>query len=198
MMKIIGLTGGIGSGKSTVARFLAELGAVILDADRLGHEALKPGSEVWGRVVSEFGRGIVSASGDIDRAKLGKLVFNNRDALSRLNRIMHPVIDDMIMARLEEYRRQGVNVVVLEAAAMLEAGRAAQADEIWVVTAPEATVLRRLSERTGYSEQESRARIQSQLSSEERMKHADAVIDTDCSLDELKNRVLGLWTRLQI
>jgi dephospho-CoA kinase len=197
-MKIIGLTGGIGSGKSTVSRFLAEMGAVILDADKLGHEALKPGSEAWKLVVNEFGKGIVAASGDIDRAKLGDIVFNNHKALLRLNQIIHPVIDNMINSKLEEYRRQGVDEVVLEAAVILEAGRASQVDELWVTVAPEATAIKRIRERTGLSEQEARARIQAQLSNEERIKHADVVIDTDCSLDELKNRVLGVWMRNKI
>ena len=196
-MKVIGLTGGIGSGKSTVAQFLEELGAVIVDVDKIGHEAIKPGSEAWERVVSEFGKSIVTVSGDIDRAKLGEIVFNNHEALLRLNQIIHPIIDNMLMAKLEECRRKGVKVVVLEAAAMLEAGRASQVDEIWITVAPESAVLQRLSGRSGYSEEESKARIHAQLSNEERIKHADVVIDTDCSLDELKARVTVFWHQLQ-
>lgn len=196
-MKVIGLTGGIGSGKSTVAQFLEELGAVIVDVDKIGHEAIKPGSEAWERVVSEFGKSIVTVSGDIDRAKLGEIVFNNQEALLRLNQIIHPIIDNMLMAKLDECRRKGVKVVVLEAAAMLEAGRASQVDEIWITVAPESAVLQRLSGRSGYSEEESKARIRAQLSNEERIKHADVVIDTDCSLDELKARVVVLWHQLQ-
>ena len=103
-MKIIGLTGGIGSGKSTVAQFLAELGAVVLDVDKVGHEALEPGSEAWEQIVNEFGKGILTAGDKIDRAKLGKIVFNNQEALMRLNRIIHPVMDNMVEAKLEEYR----------------------------------------------------------------------------------------------
>jgi dephospho-CoA kinase len=196
-MRIIGLTGGIGSGKSTVARFLAELGAGVVDLDKIGHEALKPGGAARERVVDEFGKDILTAGGDIDRAKLGKLVFRDRRALRRLNRITHPAIDTAVNTRLEEYRRQGVRVVVLEAAAMLEAGKASQADEIWVTVAPEATVLERLGERGGLSREESQARIRAQLTNEERVKHADAIIDTDCSLDELKARVALRWQQLQ-
>jgi dephospho-CoA kinase len=195
-MKVIGLTGGIGSGKSTVARFLAKLGAVVLDLDKLGHEALAPGSEAWKRVVDDFGKGILTANGDIDRAKLGSLVFNDREALERLNRIVHPVIDSIVNAKIDEHRRQGVRVVVLEAAAMLEAGRASQADEIWVTVAPGPVVISRISRRSGYSEEESKTRIQAQLSSEERIKQADVVIDTNCSLDELRARVVVQWHKL--
>jgi dephospho-CoA kinase len=196
-MKVIGLIGGIGSGKSTVAQFLMELGAAVVDLDKVGHEALKPGGEAWERVVNEFGRDVLDFGGGIDRTKLGKIVFNDHEALLRLNRIIHPVIDNMVNARIEEYRRQGQKVVVLEAAAMLEAGRAWQVDEIWVTVAPEATVLGRLGERPGLTEQESRARIRAQLSNEERIKHADVVIDTDCTLDEIKARVLVEWHKLQ-
>ena len=196
-MKIIGLTGGIGSGKSTVAQFLAELGAVVLDVDKVGHEALEPGSEAWEQIVNEFGKGILTAGDKIDRAKLGKIVFNNHEALLRLNRIIHPVMDNMVEAKLEEYRRKGVKVMVLEAAAMMEVGRASIADEIWVVIAPESAVLKRLSERDGRSEDESKARILAQMPAQQRILHGGVIIDTDCSLDELKARVAVEWHKLQ-
>jgi dephospho-CoA kinase len=195
-MKIIGLTGGIGSGKSTVAGFLKELGAADIDLDKVGHEVLKPGSHAFKKVVKEFGKNILDASGEIDRARLGDLVFKNPEALARLNRIVHPAIDEIINKRIKDYQRQGVRVVVLEAAAMLEAGRAAQADEIWVTAAPEATVLKRLSERSGYSEEDSRARIRSQLTGEERIRRADVVIYNDGTLYELKARVEVEWRKL--
>jgi dephospho-CoA kinase len=197
-MKIIGLTGGIGSGKSTVAGFLAGLGAAVIDLDKVGHEVIQPGSAIFRRLVREFGEDILSAAGDIDRARLGDIVFRDTQALAHLNRIVHPAIDKEIEKRIGEYRRRGVKVVVLEAAAILEAGRAAQADEIWVTAAPEATVLKRLSERSGYSEEDSRARLRSQLSTEERVKHADVIIDTDCSREELEGRVKKEWDKLVI
>ena len=196
-MKIIGLTGGIGSGKSTVSGFLAEMGAIILDADKLGHEALKPGDDIWRQVVTAFGEQITAANGGIDREKLGKIVFGNSEARERLNRIMHPPMYHIAKAQLEEYRQQGTGVIVLEAPLLIEAGWTSLVNEVWVTTAPEATVLERLRKRTGLSEQESLARIHSQLPSEERIKHADAVIDTDCSLDELKAKVKKLWSELK-
>jgi len=195
-MKVIGLTGGIGSGKSTVSRFLAELGAVIIDADKVGHEAFKPGTELWREVVAAFGQQIVTPSGDIDRKKLGEIVFGNPELLSRLNQIMHPRMHRMVEARIEEYRRQGVMVVVLEAALLLEAGWTSLVDEVWVTVATESTVLRRLEQRAGLSEQESLARIRSQLSSEKRAKHADVVINNEGDLDELKAKVKEQWQRL--
>jgi len=197
-MKVIGLTGGIGSGKSTVSQLLAELGAVILDADEIGHEAFKPDTEIWRQVVAAFGRQILTPDGNIDRKKLGDIVFGNPESLSRLNQIMHPRMYDMVKAQLEEYRRQGVGVVVLEAPLLLEAGWTSLVDEVWVTTAPEATVLKRLEERTGLSQAESLARLRSQLPSEERVKQADVIINTDCDLDELKAQVKELWQRLEL
>jgi dephospho-CoA kinase len=194
-MKIIGLTGGIGSGKSTVAGYLRELGATVIDLDKVGHEVLKSRVGTFKKVVEEFGKDILDARGEIDRARLAEIVFKNPKALGRLNRIVHPAIDEIINERIEAYRRQGVKVVVLEAAAMLEAGKTWQTDEIWVTTAPEATVLHRLRERSGYSEEESRARILSQLPDKERIKQADVVIDTDGTLGEVKAKVKKEWVK---
>jgi dephospho-CoA kinase len=197
-MKVIGLTGGISSGKSTVSQFLAELGAVILDADKIGHEAFKPDTKPWQEVVAAFGRQILKPSGEIDRNQLGEMVFDNPKLLSRLNQIMHPRMYDMVKAQLEGLRQQGVEVVVLEAPLLLEANWTSLADEVWVTVAPESTVLRRLMERTGLSEPQSLARIRSQLPPEERVKQAKVVINTDCSLDELKAKVQELWRGLAL
>ena len=197
-MKVIGLTGGIGSGKSTVSQFLAELGAVILNADEIGHEAFKPDTEIWRQVVAAFGRQIVTPDGNIDRKKLGNMVFGNAESLSRLNQIMHPRMYDMVKAQLEEYRQQKTRMVVLEAPLLLEAGWTSLVDEVWVTTAAEATVLKRLKERSGMSQAESLTRIRSQLSSAERVRQADVIINTDCDLDELRSRVKELWQRLEL
>jgi dephospho-CoA kinase len=200
-MKVIGLTGGIGSGKSTVSRFLEELGAVTIDADKVGHEAFKPGTETWREVVAAFGKEILNPDGEIDRQKLGKIVFSDSQALARLNQIVHPRIYALVKAKIEDYRWWGVGVVVLEAPLLLEVGRpslADEVDEVWVTVAPEAVVLKRLEKKTGLSQAQSRARIRSQLPSKERLKHADVVIDTDCRLDELKARVEKLWRRLSL
>ncbi len=196
-MKVIGLTGGIGSGKSTVSRFLAELGAVILDADKVGHEAFKPDTEIWRQVVAAFGSQILTPGGDIDREKLGEMVFGNPESLARLNQIMHPRMYEIVTAQLDDYRRQGIDVVVLEAPLLIEVGWASSVDEVWVTVASEATVLSRLEEQKGLSRQKALARIHSQLSLEERVRHADVVIDTDCDLDELRARLAELWRGLQ-
>jgi dephospho-CoA kinase len=196
-MKVIGLTGGIGSGKSTVSQFLAELGAVIIDADKIGHEAFKPNTEVWQKIVDAFGRQVLTTNDEIDRKKLGDIVFGNPELLSRLNQIMHPQMYKIAKAQIEEYSRQGAKVVVLEAPILLEADWTSLVDEVWVTVAPESTVFKRLEERNRLSPTESLARIHSQLSSDEQVKHANVVIDTDCSLSELKAKVTKLWQKLQ-
>ena len=196
-MKVIGLTGGIGSGKSTVSRFLAGLGAIIVDADKVGHELLKHDTEVWREVVAAFGKQVLTPGGDIDRKKLGEIVFSHPKSLSRLNQIMHPRMYSMVKAQLEEYRRRGVGVVVLEAPLLIEANWTSLVDEVWVTVVSQSTVLRRLKEKFRLSEPETLARIHSQLPTEERIKHADVIIDTDCDLDELRARVKQLWEGLR-
>ncbi len=196
-MKVIGLTGGIGSGKSTVSQFLGELGATIIDADRIGHEVFKPDTEAWQEIVTTFGKQVVGAGGAINRKKLGAIVFGDTEARAQLNQIMHPRIYEHVKARLETYRRQGIAVVVLEAPLLLEAGWTSLVDEVWVTTAPEDIVLKRLRKRTRLSEAESQMRIRSQLGADERIKQADVVIDTSCSLDKLKAKARQLWQQLQ-
>lgn len=197
MTRVIGLTGGIGSGKSTISQYLAELGAVVIDADKIGHQAFQPGTEAWQDVVATFGQQVVAPGGEIDRKKLGEIVFNNPGSMSRLNGIMHPRMYQMAEDRIEQYRRQGVPVVVLEAAILIEAGWTPLVDEVWVVVVSESTVLSRLKEQRGLDEAGTLARIRSQLSTEERVKYANVVISNDDALDEVKARVKELWDRLQ-
>ena len=197
-MKIIGLTGGIGTGKSTVSRFLKELGAVVIDADKVGHQVLESDSGVKEQVIAAFGRQILTPDGEIDRRKLAGIVFGDSRSLARLNHLMHPPISRLVKARLEEYRRQKVDVVVVEAPLLIEAGWTSMVDEVWVTLAPRAEVLRRLKEGMGLSESQALARIRHQLSSPEQSRHADVVINTDLGLDELKTKVKGLWQRLKL
>jgi dephospho-CoA kinase len=204
-MKVIGLTGGIASGKSTVAQFLEELGAVVIDADSLWHEALEADAGLRRKIVTAFGKGIFSSEQEIDRKKLGEIVFANPEALARLNNIMQPWMYETVKAQLEDYRRRGVKVVVLELPLLVEVPLSMkpgqptlsdEVDEVWVTVAPESTVLKRLKDKTGLSEAHSKARIRSQLPSKERLKHADVVIDTDRSLDELRAKIKKLWQAL--
>ncbi len=195
-MKVIGLTGGIGTGKSAVAGLLRELGASVIDLDKVGHETLARDGTAREAVIAAFGQDILDKNGEIDRVRLGEKVFNDPAALERLIRILHPVIDALVDERLADCRRRGAKVAVLEAAAMPQAGGDPRAEELWVTTAPEDVVLKRLAARRDYTEDEARARIRSQLPPEARLPHADVVIANDGTLEELKAKVAEEWRKL--
>jgi len=195
-MLVIGLTGGIGSGKSTVSEMLRAKGAVVISADLVGHEVYRPDTAVWDEVVAAFGRDVLTADREIDRRKLGSIVFADPEARRRLNAITHPPMRRQMAERLDDLRRQGVRVAVLEAALLIEAGWVDLADEVWLTLVGPAEAAQRLMARSGLSREEAEARIASQLSNEERLEHANVVIDTDCSLEEVARRVDELWDGL--
>jgi dephospho-CoA kinase len=192
-MLVIGLTGGILTGKSTVSGMLAERGAVIIDADKIGHEAYKPHTDVWQELVDTFGEWILGKNGEIDRKRLGDIVFHDPSALTLLNKIVHPRMREMIEEELRRLEEESVPVVILEAAVLIEAKWNDLVDQIWVTTAPEEKIIDRLQNRIGLSEEQARARIAAQLPPKEKVKHANVVIDTDCELAELGIKVLDLW-----
>jgi dephospho-CoA kinase len=196
-MRVIGLTGGIGSGKSTVAKILVELGAKHIDADKVAQEVYLPGTAGFRDVVKTFGERVLSGNGEIDRRKLGEIVFNNPKALETLNGIIHPRAYDLARERLDEYRRQGAEVVVLEVILLVEAGWDHLADEIWVTVISEDVVVERLMKERGLSREEVVARIRSQTSNEDRIKYADVVIRNDGSREELKAEVTRLWDTIK-
>ena len=178
-----------------MASFLAERGAVVINADELGHQVLKPHTEIWQEVVSAFGKGILGENGEVDRQKLGEIVFNDAQALAKLNQIMHPRMYRMVEERIRGLRRKGVEVIVLEAAALLEASWTPLVDQVWVTIASEETLLQRTCQSRGLSKAQALARLRSQLPSEEKVKQADVVINTDCPLDEVEKRVEELWRK---
>lgn len=196
-MHVIGLTGGIGSGKSTVADILQQQGATVVSADLTGHEVYQPGRPAWQEIVDAFGREVVAPDGTIDRKKLGAIVFSDPKELKRLNAITHPRMKGMMREKLQALRQQGVPVAVLEAALLLDAGWDDLADEIWVTVAPEQVAARRTSERSGISEAQALERIRAQMSNEERKKRANVVIDTDCSMEETRSRAIAEWEKMQ-
>jgi len=192
-MKVVGLTGSICSGKSTIARFLAEMGANVINADEIGHEAYHPHCETWQQVVDAFGKSILTAGDEIDRKKLGEIVFKDPEALKRLNGIMHPGMHRVAEKRIEKSKRDGARVVVLEAPLLIEADWLDLVDEVWVTSANEENSLKRCRERSGLTEAQARARLASQLSPEEKAKYADVLIDTNVSLADVEAKVRELW-----
>ena len=192
-MKVIGLAGGIGAGKSEVSRILGEMGAEVLNADRFGHAVYLPGTDGHREVVGAFGEDVLQPNGEVDRRALGGKVFGNPEAMARLNAIAWPRIRQKIEDGIAEQRQAGTGVVVLDAAVLIEAGWTDAADEVWVVTAPEADVISRLQARNNLTEEQVRARMASQMSPEERAKHADVVIANDGDIAELHRKIENLW-----
>ena len=194
-MLVIGLTGGIGTGKTEVCRIVQELGAALINADQVGHEAYTPHSEAWQEVVKAFGDGILAEGGEIDRRKLGAIVFADADQLARLNGIMHPRMADIVRGKLRVLESQGTKVAVVEAAVLFEAGWDSLVHEVWTTESPEDDVVARLQERNGFAPEEIRKRIASQMSSVERAGRANEVINNSGDLEGLESAVKDLWKR---
>jgi len=196
-MVVIGLTGGILSGKSTVAKMLEQLGAAVIDADKVGHECYKPNTDGWEKVVAAFGKDVLGTDDGIDRARLSQIVFEDDVALHNLNSIMHPIIRKSIEKEIEELKGQGSDVVIIEAPVFVEAGWGDLVYQVWVTAVPEVVAAKRFSESSGLSQREAERRIKSQLSNEERIKHADRIIDTSRNIEQTKSDVRKLWHELK-
>ncbi len=190
----VGLTGGIGSGKSTAAKILAELGAPILDADKVGHEIYQPGTPAYRELIDTFGEGILAPDRTIDRRKLGPIVFADPAALKRLNAIVHPKMFARMGEMVAAMRRGGeTRPIVIEAAILIEANWQPLFDEIWLVTAARERVIERVERDRGLKPEQTEARIRAQLSDDERRKYATSVIRNDGTLEELRAAVTRLW-----
>lgn len=196
-MIVVGLTGGIAAGKSTVARALARRGAHVIDADRLGHRAYEPGTRAHREVAAAFGAGVVAADGRIDRAALGKRVFGKPAELRLLTDIVWPEIRRLAEAELAALRVSRPDAVaVLDAAVLLEAGWEDLCDEVWVVVVERATAARRAVARGGLAPEAVEARIDAQLSNAARSARADVVIDNDGDEAALHAQLDAHWRRL--
>jgi dephospho-CoA kinase len=190
-MLLIGLTGGIGSGKSTVSAMLAERGAVVVDADAIVHELQAPGQPVLAAMVEEFGPGILDDRGQLRRAALAEVVFNDDGALARLNAIVHPAVGAEIARRLEAEAATD-HVVILDVPLLVESGRSDLVGLIVVDVDPEVAVGRLVDQR-GFREEDARARIARQASRQERLARADVVIDNGGTRDQLAAQVERAW-----
>ena len=190
----IGLTGGIGSGKSAAAKILAELGAPAIDADKVGHEIYQPGAPAYRELIDAFGGGILAADRTIDRRKLGPIVFADPAALKRLNAIVHPKMFARMGEMVAAMRRSGeARPIVIEAAILIEANWQPLFDEIWLVSASRQQVVARVERDRGLKPEQTEARIRTQLSDDERRKYATTVIRNDGTLEELRAAVTRLW-----
>ena len=196
-MKLIGLTGIFGSGKSTVAGMLSELGAAVIDADTIVHDLYKKDPECRRRLIDIFGRGILNSSGNIDRRRVAEIVFKDSHAMDKLNAAVHPLVTRELNARLAELRRKHAKTAVIEAPLLLEAGWEHIVDEVWVVTAPRSVICRRLHLKNKMTADEVLTRIRMQQPVKELLKHASEVINTDTSMVHLKSKVQRLWEKKQ-
>ncbi len=194
-MLLVGLTGGIASGKSTVSAMLAERGAEVIDADHIARQVVMPGMPAWCKIREHFGPGVLHPDGHIDRQALADIVFADKSKLALLNEITHPAIFARIADRLEGLHDQDV-VVVLDAALLLEAGLAQGVDVVIVIHSPREIQVERLAAR-GVGERDANNRIAAQLPPEKRLVRADIVIDNTGSLEDLGRRVDEVWAQLE-
>jgi dephospho-CoA kinase len=192
MTLVLGITGGIASGKSSVAAMFADLGAVVVSADQLAREAVAPATATLALLAEAFGPAIVNAAGELDRAALGRIVFAEPAARERLNAITHPAIAGLSEARLGELRRQGVPLVIYEAPLLFEAGAEQRVDRILVVTVDPAVQQQRLADRDCLTAEQIAARIAAQWPQAEKVAHADYVIDNSGTFEQTRSQVTAL------
>lgn len=194
-MLLVGLTGGLGAGKSTVARMLTDRGAVLVDADELAHRALEPGSPVFRQVSELFGDEVMTPSGELDRAAIAATVFSDPERRRALESIVHPEVFRML-AEIVQARRGTDDIIVFDAPLIVETGFHDACDVVVVITAPEEERVARVAGR-GMTPDQARARIRAQIGDEERAAVADVVIPNDGDMDALKERIDDLWERLR-
>jgi dephospho-CoA kinase len=192
---VIGLTGNIASGKSVVARLLAELGADVIDADRVAHTVMAAGTDETREIAALFGESVLSPDRSVDRAALGRIVFSDPDALANLEAIVHPGTRRRIYEQLE---RSTAPVAVLEAIKLLEGPLVDHVDVVWVVTAPREVRIARLVADRGLTADDAARRIDAQNPEDEKVRRADVVLSNDGTLDDLRGQVERAWGRLPL
>ncbi len=197
-MLVIGLTGGIGTGKTEVTHVLRELGAVVIKADRVAHLSYRPNTEAYEAVVTRFGRAILDGSGVIDRTRLGAVVFSDPARRKELEAIVWPAAREWIEGRLAEEEERGTRVVVIEVPKLFEAGWDRLTEVVWTVEAPAGEIGRRIiagrvQDRSGLDEAEAGARAAAQMTREARVERADLVIENNTTLEDLREQVTNAW-----
>ncbi|MFL7792546.1 MAG: dephospho-CoA kinase [Anaerolineae bacterium] len=193
MTLTVGLTGNIGTGKSTVARMLAELGAEAIDADQVTREVMRAGTPVHAAIIEAFGPGALTPGGEIDRKRLGEIVFFDPAALARLEAIVHPATIEAIARRVAA---SGARVVVIEAIKLVEAGMADGYDSLWVTTCRSEQQVERILAARSMTRAEAEQRVRAQPPQEEKIARADVVIDTSGTLEQTRRQVQEAWERL--
>ena len=196
-MKLVGLTGGIATGKSTVASMLRGLGAAIIDADELAREVVKPGQEAWQEIVAAFGSEFLRGDQTLDREKLRKLVFQDSEARKKLESITHPRIRKLAQARVQELAAEGAEIIIYDAPLLFENQVHFWLRPVVLVACHPTIQKKRLRDRDRLSEEEIRQHLEAQMSLQEKRKLADFVIENDGDLEELQKQVREVWEKIR-
>ena len=195
-MYVIGLAGNIGTGKSTVAGILAGFGAAVIDADQVSHHILD-NKQAYSELLNSFGTEILGEDRKIDRKKLAAIAFSTAEGTARLNAITRPRIKQTVREQLDELRNKGVDFAIVEAAMMVKKDWAGIINEMWVTTAPQDVIIRRMRDNRGYKEEDTVQRLQRQMTPQQMIDQADMVINTDFPLKELELILKKLWDEMQ-
>ena len=192
-MFVIGLTGGIGTGKTEVTHVLRELGAVVIESDKVAHLSYRPGTDAYEDIIDQFGREILDESGVIDRPKLGGLVFAVPELRIHLEMIVWPAARSWIEERLIQEKERGTKIIVIEVPKLFEAGWDDLADAVWTIEAPSDLITQRINIRSNLGETEKNARVKAQITSGERAERADLLIENTAKLADLREQITNLW-----
>jgi dephospho-CoA kinase len=196
---VVGLTGGIGSGKSTVSKYLRELGATIIDADVLAKELVLPNSPAWKEIINHFGKDILDENGFLKRKKLGEIIFQFPNERKVLNEILHPRIKEKTEELIKQYcQQEAIPLLVVDAPLLIETGMSDMVDEVWVVVIPEELQLKRLKERDNLSAQDAQKRLEAQMPFAEKLKYAHRVIDNSGGIEETREKIRSLWNKVVV
>lgn len=197
MVRVIGLTGGIASGKTTISNILKELGAIIIDADKIARKVVEKSSPALKDIEENFGRDVLFKNGRLDRKKLGNIVFNDTGSLKKLNEIIHPYIVEKIIDEINHYKKTYNNrVIILDAALLIELNLMDLVEEVWLIVVPEEMQLGRLVERDNISANQAQKRIDAQIPLEDKKKYADLIIDNSKDLTYLQAQIEENWERI--
>ena len=192
-MLVVGLTGGIGTGKTKVSSVLQDLGAEVINTDMIGHKVCEPLSNAWEEIVEVFGKEILLPNDTIDRDKLGHIVFADAKLLSHLNAITHPRILDIVKKLISEFCDNSKKIIVVEAALLIEANWVSLVDEVWVTIATKERVIKRMTSQQRFDKETIEARMKSQISEHDRLTVANVVIDNNGDIEQLTKQINTLW-----
>lgn len=193
---LVGLTGGIASGKSTVSNILNEIGIPVIDADLIAREVVKPGKPAWQKIVNTFGNEVLLSNQQLDREELGRIIFENSKAKEKLDQITHPEIIKKLKERIENLQAQGAEIIIADVPLLIETGMVDFFDEIWVVYVSRQTQLNRLMNRDEIDYQTAVNKIEAQMPLKEKKEYADRLIVNEGDKEDLKDTVLSIWREI--